>query len=117
MSRTKGAVGEREAAALLTKLLGFKVERKIGASRDGGSDIEIDGKPGWSIEVKRREKLNIQKWWEQTEENADKEERRPLLMWRKNRMQWATMWYHEEKPVITSLSVWVDINFPLATEH
>ena len=115
MSRTKGASGEREIAKILTDCLGFKVERKLGAARDGGSDIEIDTPPpGWSIEVKRREKLRVEKWWEQTERQADKEERRPLLLFRRNRAPWLAMYYHDEEVVMTDLLTWIAINYPFS---
>ena len=48
-AKLKGATGEREAAHILSDLLGKIVKRKLGAARDGGSDIDIQG---YSIEVK-----------------------------------------------------------------
>ena len=49
--RSKGQCGERELAAELSRLLGVEVKRKLGAAREGGSDIDI---PGFSIECKRQ---------------------------------------------------------------
>jgi len=43
MSRSKGARAEIEVAKLLSKWSGKDVKRKLGAARDGGSDIEFDG--------------------------------------------------------------------------
>ena len=50
MSRTKGAAGERELAAALRELTGWDIRRRV-RQHDGDSDLE--GVPGWSIEVKR----------------------------------------------------------------
>ncbi|NZA00578.1 hypothetical protein H0I39_00080 [Ottowia beijingensis] len=50
MSRTKGKVGEREIAALLAELTGCDVRRRV-RQHDGDSDLE--GLPGWCVEVKR----------------------------------------------------------------
>ena len=49
-SRNKGKAGEREIAALVADLTGLKVMRRV-RQRDGDSDLE--GVPGWCIEVKR----------------------------------------------------------------
>ncbi len=52
-SKTKGDKAEREAAALLSDLLGMPVRRKLGAGRmdDEG---DLDGLPDWTLEVKNR---------------------------------------------------------------
>jgi hypothetical protein len=120
-NRNKGASAERAVATLLTKGLGVKVKRKLGASREGGSDIELESSsyideglvirshPGWSIEVKHQNKYNLVSWWEQTLEQSDKEERRPLLFFRKDREGWNCMYMYDGEPVITDYETWLEL--------
>lgn len=96
MQRSKGAAAEREIAHLLSDELGSLVQRKLGAARNGGSDIEI---PGWSIEIKRTEQW-LSEFWDQAERQAKAEGNRPALIWRKSRAAWM---------------VWVDL-FDLAPD-
>jgi Holliday junction resolvase len=63
-ARNKGAAGERELAALLQDQLGFVVKRNLGQARDGEDDITI---AQFRIEVKRRERIEVDKWSEQVE--------------------------------------------------
>ena len=72
-SRTKGANGEREVADLLQRvvtevalLCGYvapQIRRNTEQSQIGGEDLT--GLPWWSIEVKRCERVELDKWWEQ----------------------------------------------------
>lgn len=65
-SRNKGAAGERELARLLSDELGLEVTRNLLQAREGGHDL--DGIPGWCLEVKRRAKVteaDKRRWWEQ----------------------------------------------------
>jgi hypothetical protein len=75
--RRKGAVGEREAAELLTGLLGHLVRRELGQSRDGGADVE----------VKRQERARLHQWLEQVEAAAG-EDAMAAVMWRPSRRGW-----------------------------
>jgi len=121
-SRTKGANAERAVATLLTKDLGVTIQRKLGASRAGGSDIELDSHsyiddrlvmrthPGWSIEVKHHKTIKLEAWWSQTIEQADKEERRPLLVFRRDREDWQCMYLYDGEPVITDYETWMALN-------
>ena len=55
--RTKGAQGEREAAALLTDLLGVPaIKRELSQTRDGGYDLLACG---IAIEVKRTQNVGL----------------------------------------------------------
>jgi hypothetical protein len=83
MSRTKGAAGEREFAALLSEALGKDIKRKLGAARDGGDDIVVEP---FSFEVKRRETLSIEDWLAQAIENAAASSTAyiPVVAYRKN---------------------------------
>jgi hypothetical protein len=83
MSRRKGARAENALANLLAELLGIPVSRQLGQERDGGADLHI-GKA--RIQVKRCEKLEIQKWWEQAVRDAG--EYVPVLAYRQSRKPW-----------------------------
>lgn len=52
-SKRKGDAAEREAAALLTDLLGVVVRRKLGAGRADDCG-DLDGLADWTMEVKNR---------------------------------------------------------------
>jgi Holliday junction resolvase len=60
--RRKGATGEREVAALLAEHWGSVVRRRINQVRDGGHDLE-GGTRGFSVEVKRRKRLETLEGW------------------------------------------------------
>lgn len=59
--RRKGQGGEREVAVLLADHWGTIVKRRLGQPRDGGHDL--DGTGAWSIEVKRRKRLETLEGW------------------------------------------------------
>lgn len=82
--RNKGAAGERELAALLSDELGFVVKRNLGQARDGADDITV---AQFRIEVKRQERLQVDKWCEQVESCAQPEEV-PVLAYRRNGQPW-----------------------------
>jgi Holliday junction resolvase len=80
-SRHKGARGEREIRDLLLDL-GFV------AKRDGRLNADISHNiPGLHIEVKRREKYDIQRWVEQAENDAP-EGHEPVVAFRRNEQPW-----------------------------
>jgi hypothetical protein len=79
-SRTKGAAGERELAKILSEELNIKVNRKLDQAREGGDDMQI-GK--FRIEVKRREKLQPDKWMEQ------------VVAYRRNGQKWRWIIPHD----------------------
>jgi hypothetical protein len=120
-SRNKGARAERDVARLLSKGLEKLIERKLGASRAGGSDIEIDHivytdghlvmrtHPGWSIEVKHHNTLKVDAWWSQCVSQADLEEKRPLLVFKKDRSKWNFMYLYDSEPVITDYPTWLEL--------
>jgi hypothetical protein len=89
-SRTKGKVGEREAAALIREHTGWEVTRRV-RQHDGDSDLI--GIPGWTVEVKRHRSAGrgeIAAWWRQTVEQAASDI--PLLMYRLDRQDWRAVW-------------------------
>jgi Holliday junction resolvase len=82
--RAKGAAGERELAALLSEHLGFVVKRNLGQARDGADDLTVQQ---FRIEVKRQERLQVDKWSEQVESCAQPGEI-PVLAYRRNGQPW-----------------------------
>lgn len=82
--RNKGAVAERELAALLSEHLGFVVKRNLGQSRDGADDLTVQH---FRLEVKRQETLRIDQWSEQVEACAQPGEI-PVLAYRRNGQPW-----------------------------
>lgn len=84
-SRQKGAAGERELAKILREH-GFDARRGQQYSGANG-DADVVGIPGFHIEVKRVEKLNLEKAMEQSMNDADVTEI-PIVVHRKNRDYW-----------------------------
>jgi hypothetical protein len=67
LSRTKGLVGEREVAGLIRDITGWEVRRRV---RQHDRDSDLEGVPGWLIEVKRHAAATrsvIAGWWVQCE--------------------------------------------------
>lgn len=91
--RAKGKSGERELIAELKKLLPGELtdglERNLTQTRNGGHDVL--GLDGWAIEVKRYAEFlpaDMLNCWQQTVEQARKEQARPVLCYRGDRRQW-----------------------------
>jgi hypothetical protein len=95
MQRRKGQVGEREAAALIRTHTGWDVRRRV-RQHDGDSDLE--GIPGWSVEVKNAADLRIPEWWRQCVDQSVRVNAVPLLVYRVPRRGWLFRW-----PVATLL--------------
>lgn len=82
----KGADGERELTALLREE-GYSIER--GGTQSFGTSPDLSGIPGVHIEVKRVEKLNIQKAMQQSIKDAERfKDGAPTLFHRKSRSPW-----------------------------
>lgn len=84
-SNQKGKAGEREFAALCRKY-GFKNARR-GQQFSGIEGKDVVGLEGIHIEVKRVERLNIDKAMKQSIEDS-KEGEIPIVAHRKNREEW-----------------------------
>ncbi len=98
----KGKNGEREIADLLrteiyvliarntwddetnSKLYDL-VQRNQNQSAEGGGDINL---LGLSVEVKRCETLEVEKWWRQATASAERNGDAPVLIYRQNRKAW-----------------------------
>jgi hypothetical protein len=84
-SRAKGAQAERDIANIL-KRRGYKARRGQQYSGANG-DADVVGLPGFHIEVKRVEKLNLGKAMDQAKRDASKDEV-PIVFHRKNNGKW-----------------------------
>lgn len=84
-SRDKGKRGEREFAKFLTAH-GFPARR--GVQYQGGPDSpDVVGLPGWHIECKRVERVNLYAALAQADaERADED--KPVVFHRRNRGKW-----------------------------
>ncbi|MEX8495485.1 hypothetical protein [Sphaerotilus sp.] len=92
MQRTKGQTGEREAAALIRDLTGWDVRRRV---RQHGGDSDLEGVPGWSVEIKRHASASrgeIRAWWAQAVAQARPAGLLPVLLYRRDRDQWRAVW-------------------------
>jgi Holliday junction resolvase len=84
-SRAKGAQAERDIANIL-KRRGYKARRGQQYSGTNG-DADVVGLPGFHIEVKRVEKLNLGLAMDQAKRDARKGEV-PIVVHRKSRKNW-----------------------------
>ncbi len=92
MSRAKGQTGEREISTILRDQTGWDVRRRV-RQHDGDSDLE--GVPGWSVEVKRHRTASrgdIAGWWRQTVAQAERAGAVPVLFFRADRDTWRAVW-------------------------
>ena len=54
-----------------------------------GKEADITGVNGLHIECKRHEKIEINKWYRQAEEDAERmQDGKPVVIFRQNRRQW-----------------------------
>lgn len=92
-SKEKGKRGELELSHILTEH-GFNTRR--GQQYCGANgDADVVGLPGFHLEVKRVEKLNVEKAMEQSIRDA-KDEEIPVVVHRKNRKPWLVTMRLEE---------------------
>ena len=83
-SRRKGTAGELEVAGLIRQHLG-ETRRNLDQARDGGADLEFEG---YLFEVKRKETLMLNPWWDKLLKTAAKKGKKPILAYRTNRKPW-----------------------------
>ena len=104
-ARTKGAVGEREAAAWLEQQ-GFTARR--GQQFAGGPDspdVVCDEFP-FHLEVKRVENSSPMKWLGKATDDAGGV-KPPLILWRPNRKPWvAVLWAKDLIPLVNGSLPW-----------
>ena len=85
-SRNKGANGEVELVNLL-KAKGIQAQRTapLQAGRES-TDADVLAFDGIYLEVKRRERLEMESWCKEAESQAG--ERIPVIAWRRNNQPW-----------------------------
>lgn len=97
--RNKGATGEREIANALNDIL-YEVLNELGMplpvapiiqrnqnqTAVGGKDLSNTF--DLAIEVKRQEQLSVNTWWAQCVRQAERNNEKPILIYRQNRMSW-----------------------------
>lgn len=81
----KGKRGEREAAKVLTELLGYECRR--GQQHSGVEGRDVVGPEGLHVEVKRNERLNVEAALRQAERDAQRDDV-PIVMHRRNGDDW-----------------------------
>lgn len=86
-SRDKGARAEREASAEWERLFGVQMRRSQQYCGRSDESDDIVGQPGVSIEVKRRERLNLAEAIKQCAADA-KEGNVPIVLHRSNGNPW-----------------------------
>jgi Holliday junction resolvase len=85
--RRKGQSGEREVAALLTEHWGAAVRRRLNQPRDAGHDLEGSTR-GFSIEVKRRKRLDtLEQWFAQAAQGGGE----PVVFLRADGRPWRVL--------------------------
>ena len=107
-SRAKGQRSERELAKLLTDELGVVVTRNTDPRHVSKGDILSI--PGYSIEVKRRERLERPTWWKQAVRQAAAHDAEPLVFYRQTRKPWRALITGQD-------GQWVDVEWDMALDQ
>lgn len=94
-SRAKGARGELDVCRLIYEHTGWNAKRKV---RQHAGDSDIEGVPGWCVEVKNcasPKMADLRRWWEQAVRQAVPDEtctNLPVLFYKRQPGQWRAMW-------------------------
>lgn len=83
MSRRKGRTAEREAERIF-QAAGFSTDRNLGGRKQIAGDIAVEG---LAVEVRRREKLSIERWCREHEAETP-EHLTPVVVWRRSGEPW-----------------------------
>jgi len=97
-SRDKGALGERELARELSRLLGVEARRGCQHHGGPGSPDVVTGIPGVHIECKRSERLRLYEAIEQAIDDAG--EKVPVVVHRQNRKPWLAVVRLDDLPAL-----------------
>ena len=93
-SRAKGASGEREICKILRDH-GYEARRGVQYSGYNGDPDIVTNIPGYHIEIKRVENLNLEKAMDQSIRDA-KEGEVPIVAHRKNGKEWKVTLHLED---------------------
>lgn len=86
-AQAKGRKGEMELAAFLRDH-GYQ-DARPGAALNYGKEPDVIGVDGLHIECKRREKLELNKWYKQSQDDAERmKDGLPVVIYRQNRHPW-----------------------------
>lgn len=96
-SQRKGRAGELELARIL---IDSGIMAAPGEALNYGTEPDVKGIPGIHAEVKRHERLEINAWTKQAEDDAQRFGGAPCVFYRRNREPWR---------VVMPLSLWVDM--------
>ena len=90
MGRSAQAKGRRAELELAQYLRDHgHIEAKPGSPASYGTEPDVTGLPGLHIECKRHERLEIGRWYEQSQRDAAKmQDGRPVVIYRQNRKDW-----------------------------
>ena len=99
-SRRKGAVGEREAAALLRELFGWSTARRSQqfCGQAETADLIVEDTPDIYWEVKRVQRLSVPKTMVKARTDAGR--KAPALLHRQNNSEWLLTIYVDDLPRI-----------------
>lgn len=86
-SKRKGKIGELEVANLL-KAAGYNAHRSAQYCGNTGDAPDVEGLPGIHIEVKRVERLNLRKAYEQAVNDSKKSRDIPAVFHRGSHQPW-----------------------------
>jgi len=81
MQRNKGRAGEQEVARLIRDHLGLDITRAWQRQAARKSNSDLDGLPGWAVEVKWAKTWRSE-WWEQAQDQGIMENATPALVYR-----------------------------------
>ena len=86
-AQTKGRMAEIELAQFLREH-GLP-DARPGAALNYGTQPDVSGIPGLHIECKRHERLEITRWYEQAQQDAQRmQDGKPAVIYRQNRRPW-----------------------------
>ena len=86
-SKRKGKVGEAEVAKIL-RSHGYDEARRSQQYCGSADSADVVGLPGYHIEVKRAERMELYKWYAQAVRDSSGSEDIPIVVHRKNNADW-----------------------------
>lgn len=105
-AQAKGRRGEKELADFLRER-GF--DARPGAPLNFGTQADVTGIDGLHIECKRHERIELGRWYEQAQQDAQRmQDGKPAVVFRQNRKPWM---------IALSLSDFLDILEPARREN